>query len=389
MQIQGRHIAHLDLDSFYVSVERLRNPKLIGKPVLIGGSSDRSVVASCSYEARKFGIHSAMPMKTARKLCSHAIIVNGDMETYSKYSGIVTEIIQDSVPLFEKSSIDEFYIDMTGMDRFFGCMKFMGTVKDKVRKECGLPTSYALSSNKLISKVAVNEVKPNGQIEIPFGEEKAYLAPLSITKIPGIGKQTAFLLVKMGVRTVKTLSEIPLEMLQNILGKNGTELWRRANGIDDSPVVPYHEQKSISTENTFSQDTIDMNFLHAEMVRMTERIAFEMRSQNKLTGCVTVKLRYSNFETFTKQKTIPYTNSDEVLIRSASDLFEKLYDHRMLIRLLGVRFTNLIYGSYQISLFDDTQESIRLYQAIDSVKKRFGAQFLMKASGMPGKPSMD
>jgi len=389
MQIQGRHIAHLDLDSFYVSVERLRNPKLIGKPVLIGGSSDRSVVASCSYEARKFGIHSAMPMKTARKLCSHAIIVNGDMETYSKYSGIVTEIIQDSVPLFEKSSIDEFYIDMTGMDRFFGCMKFMGTVKDKVRKECGLPTSYALSSNKLISKVAVNEVKPNGQIEIPFGEEKAYLAPLSITKIPGIGKQTAFLLVKMGVRTVKTLSEIPLEMLQNILGKNGTELWRRANGIDDSPVVPYHEQKSISTENTFSKDTIDMNFLHAEMVRMTERIAFEMRSQNKLTGCVTVKLRYSNFETFTKQKTIPYTNSDEVLIRSASDLFEKLYDHRMLIRLLGVRFTNLIYGSYQISLFDDTQESIRLYQAIDSVKKRFGAQFLMKASGMPGKPSMD
>ncbi len=389
MQIQGRHIAHLDLDSFYVSVERLRNPKLIGKPVLIGGSSDRSVVASCSYEARKFGIHSAMPMKTARKLCSHAIIVNGDMETYSKYSGIVTEIMQDSVPLFEKSSIDEFYIDMTGMDRFFGCMKFMGTVKDKVRKECGLPTSYALSSNKLISKVAVNEVKPNGQIEIPFGEEKAYLAPLSITKIPGIGKQTAFLLVKMGVRTVKTLSEIPLEMLQNILGKNGTELWRRANGIDDSPVVPYHEQKSISTENTFSQDTIDMNFLHAEMVRMTERIAFEMRSQNKLTGCVTVKLRYSNFETFTKQKTIPYTNSDEVLIRSASDLFEKLYDHRMLIRLLGVRFTNLIYGSYQISLFDDTQESIRLYQAIDSVKKRFGAQFLMKASGMPGKPSMD
>jgi DNA polymerase-4 len=330
-----------------------------------------------------------MPMKTARKLCSHAIIVNGDMETYSKYSGIVTEIMQDSVPLFEKSSIDEFYIDMTGMDRFFGCMKFMGTVKDKVRKECGLPTSYALSSNKLISKVAVNEVKPNGQIEIPFGEEKAYLAPLSITKIPGIGKQTAFLLVKMGVRTVKTLSEIPLEMLQNILGKNGTELWRRANGIDDSPVVPYHEQKSISTENTFSQDTIDMNFLHAEMVRMTERIAFEMRSQNKLTGCVTVKLRYSNFETFTKQKTIPYTNSDEVLIRSASDLFEKLYDHRMLIRLLGVRFTNLIYGSYQISLFDDTQESIRLYQAIDSVKKRFGAQFLMKASGMPGKPSMD
>lgn len=388
MQVLNRHIAHLDLDSFYVSVELLRSPKLRGKPVLIGGSGDRGVVASCSYEARKFGIHSAMPMKVARRLCSHAIIINGDMEMYMKYSSLVTDIIKDSVPLFEKSSIDEFYVDMTGMERFFGCMKFMGAVKERVRKEAGLPTTYALSSNKLISKVAVNEVKPNGQIEIPFGEEKSFLSPLSVTKIPGIGKKTAFLLIKMGVETVKTLSEIPVEMLQNLLGKNGTELWQRANGIDESPVIPYHEQKSISTENTFSQDTIDMNFLHSEIVRMTEKIGFELRSQDKLTGCITIKLRYSNFETFTKQKTIPYTNSDHVLIREASDLFEKLYDRRMLIRLVGVRFTNLIPGNYQISLFDDTQETINLYQAIDSVKRRFGENFLMKASGMRRKDDL-
>lgn len=382
MQTQNRHIAHLDLDSFYVSVELLRNPKLRGKPVLIGGSSDRGVVASCSYEARKFGIHSAMPMKNARRLCKEAIIINGDMEMYVKYSSLVTEIIRDNVPLFEKSSIDEFYVDMTGMDRFFGCMKFMYSVKEKVKKECGLPTSYALSANKLISKIATNEVKPNGQIEIPFGEEKSYLAPLSVAKIPGIGKKTAFLLIKMGVETVKTLSEIPVEMLQNLLGKNGAELWRRANGIDESPVIPYHEQKSISSENTFPQDTIDMDFLHSEIVRMTEKIGFELRSQNKLTGCLTVKLRYSNFETFTKQKTIPYTNSDHILIQTASEIFEKLYDRRMLIRLVGVRFTHLIPGNYQINLFEDTQETIRLYQAIDSVKKRFGEKFLMKASGM-------
>ena len=388
MQVLNRHIAHLDLDSFYVSVELLRSPKLRGKPVLIGGSGDRGVVASCSYEARKFGIHSAMPMKVAGRLCSHAIIINGDMEMYMKYSSLVTDIIKDSVPLFEKSSIDEFYVDMTGMERFFGCMKFMGAVKERVRKEAGLPTTYALSSNKLISKVAVNEVKPNGQIEIPFGEEKSFLSPLSVTKIPGIGKKTAFLLIKMGVETVKTLSEIPVEMLQNLLGKNGTELWQRANGIDESPVIPYHEQKSISTENTFSQDTIDMNFLHSEIVRMTEKIGFELRSQDKLTGCITIKLRYSNFETFTKQKTIPYTNSDHVLIREASDLFEKLYDRRMLIRLVGVRFTNLIPGNYQISLFDDTQETINLYQAIDSVKRRFGENFLMKASGMRRKDDL-
>jgi DNA polymerase IV len=377
-----RHIAHLDLDSFFVSVEQLRNPKLIGKPILIGGTGDRGVVASCSYEARKFGIHSAMPMKVARRLCSHAIVVRGDMEQYSKYSGLVTDIIRDTVPLFEKSSIDEFYVDMTGMDKYFGCTKFTNELKKKVVKESGLPISYALASNKMIGKVATNEVKPNGQIEIPFGNEKSFLAPLSIAKIPGIGKQTAILLLKMGVETVKVLSDIPVEMMQNLLGKNGSELWRRANGIDETPVVPYHEQKSISTENTFGQDTIDINFMRAEMIRMTERIAFELRKQNKLTGCVTVKLRYSNFETFTKQQTIPYTNADHVLFETAKDLFEKLYDRRVLIRMVGIRFTNLIPGNYQINLFQDTQEMIKLYQAIDSVKKRFGERMVCKAGGM-------
>ena len=377
-----RHIAHLDLDSFFVSVEQLQNPKLIGKPVLIGGTGDRGVVASCSYEARKFGVHSAMPMKVARRLCSHAIVVRGDMEQYSKYSGLVTDIIRDTVPLFEKSSIDEFYVDMTGMDKYFGCLKFTNELKRKVVKESGLPISYGLASNKLVGKVATNEVKPNGQIEIPFGNEKSFLAPLSIAKIPGIGKQTAILLLKMGVETVKVLSDIPVEMMQNLLGKSGSELWRRANGIDETPVVPFHEQKSISTENTFGQDTIDMNFLRAEMLRMTEQIAFELRKKNKLTGCVTVKLRYSNFDTFTKQQSIAYTNADHILFKVAKELFEKLYDRRMLIRMIGIRFTNLIPGNYQINLFEDSQEMIKLYQAIDSVKKRFGEKMVMKAGGM-------
>lgn len=377
-----RHIAHLDLDSFFVSVEQLRNPKLKGKPILIGGSGDRGVVASCSYEARKFGIHSAMPMAVARRLCSHAIIVRGDMEQYSKYSALVTDIIRDTVPLFEKASIDEFYVDMTGMDRFFGCSLFTDELKKKVLKESGLPTSYGLASNKLISKVATNEVKPNGQIEIPFGNEKSFLAPLSVIKIPGVGKETAIKLLKMGVETVRLLSEIPVEMLQNFLGKPGADLWRKANGIDESPVIPFHEQKSMSTENTFDQDTIDMRYLHGELVRMTERLAFDLRKQNKLTGCVTVKLRYSNFETYTKQLTIPYTNSDHVLLNTASDLFKKLYERRVLIRLIGIRFTNLIPGNYQIRLFEDTQENIRLYQAIDSVKKRYGERLLMRAAGV-------
>ena len=303
-----RQITHLDLDTFFVSVECLRNPKLIGKPVLIGGSGDRGVVASCSYEARKFGIHSAMPMKIARRLCSHAVVVRGDMETYSKYSRLVTDIVADSVPLFEKASIDEFYVDLTGMDKFFGCRSFSDQLKKKIIKESGLPLSYGLASNKLLSKVATKEVKPNGQIEIPFGKEKLYLAPLSVAKLPGVGEKTAYLLLRMGVETVKVLSEIPLEMIQNLMGKNGSDLWRKANGIDETPVVPFHEQKSISTENTFQQDTIDMNFLNSELVRMAEKIAFELRLQGKVTGCVVVKLRYSNFEIFSTQLTISYSN---------------------------------------------------------------------------------
>jgi len=379
---KDRHIAHFDLDAFFVSVETLRNPKLAGKPLLVGGGSDRGVVAACSYEARKYGVHSAMPMRIARRLCPDAIVIKSDFEVYSKYSQLVTEVIKDTSPVFEKASIDEFYIDLTGMDKFFGCFKFTEQLKKKINKESGLPITWGLASNKLISKVATNEVKPNGQLEIPFGNEKGFLAPLSIAKIPGIGKETGYKLLKMGVQTVKTLSEIPMEMMENLLGKNGIDLWRKANGIDESPVIPYHEQKSISTETTFQTDTIDMDFLHSQLVRMTEDIAFQLRQQNKLTGCVTVKVRYSNFETFTKQITIPYTNADHVLLKTANELFNKLYERRLLIRLLGIRFTHLIPGNYQISLFDDTQEMINLYQAIDSVKKRFGEDKLVRAVGV-------
>ena len=377
----NRHITHMDLDTFFVSVEYLHNSKLRGKPVLIGGMSDRGVVASCSYEARKFGIHSGMAMRAARRLCSHAIVIKSDFEAYSKYSKIVTEIIKDTVPVFEKASIDEFYIDMTGMDRFFGCRKFSDHLKQKVNKESGLTISYGLASNKLISKVATNEIKPNGQIEIPFGNEKQFLAPLSIMKIPGIGKETGYKLLKMGVETVRTLSEIPVPLMQNLLGKNGTELHRRANGIDESPVVPYREQKSISTEQTFETDTIDILFLHQQLARMTQKIAFELRSQNRLTGCISVKIRYSDFQTEQKQTSIPYTAADHELLQKAKELFDTLYTRRQLIRLIGIRFTDLIPGTYQINLFNDTQEMIKLYQAIDSIKKQYGEKYIIRAIG--------
>jgi DNA polymerase IV len=376
-----RHIAHFDLDAFFVSVECLKNSRLKGKPLLVGGSGDRGVVAACSYEARKFGIHSAMPMKLARRLCPEAIIIRGDMESYSKYSRLVTEIMQENVPLFEKSSIDEFYIDLSGMDKWFGCSLFARELKTRVLKESGLVVSYGLASNKLISKVATGEIKPNGQLEIPFGEEKDFLAPLSIGKLPGVGKETAYKLIRRGVETIRTLSEIPIEMMETMMGATGIDLWRKANGLDESPVIPYREQKSVSTERTFEADTIDLRFLHAELVRMTESIGFELRKQDRLTGCVTVKLRYSNFDTVARQKTIDYTNSDRVLLGVAQGLLDGLYDRRMLIRLLGVRLTRLVPGNYQIKLYEDTQEVIRLYQSIDSIKKQFGEKGVMRAAG--------
>lgn len=375
-----RQIAHLDLDTFFVSVERLKNSKLLDKPVIVGGGT-RGVVAACSYETRKFGVHSAMPMRTALYLCPQAIVIAGDYENYSKYSKLVTDVIADNVPLYEKASIDEFYTDMTGMDKFFGTAKYMVELKQKITKETGLNITYALASNKLIGKVATNEVKPNGQIQIPFGNERSYIAPLHIRKMPGIGEKTSLLLTDMGVKTIKILSEIPQQMLVKMFGKSGTELSRRANGIDETPVIPYREQKSISSESTFDNDTIDINFLESQLVHLTEKIAFELRDQNKQTGCITVKIRYADFNTYTKQITIPYTSADHILIKTATELFHKLYDRRLLVRLIGVRFSDLIHGHYQINLFEDSQRIINLYQQVDGIKHRFGSNVICRAKG--------
>jgi DNA polymerase-4 len=375
-----RSIVHFDLDAFFVHVEYLRNARLRGRPIAVGGHSDRGVIASCSYEARKFGVRSAMPTRLAKRLCPELVIIRGDMDNYSKFSNLVTEIIRSEVPVFEKSSIDEFYVDLTGMDKFFGTTRWVQHLRKKIIKESGLSVSHALASNKLISKVATNECKPNGQLEVKPGNEKIFLAPLPIEKMPMVGNQTAALLRRMGVETISILSQIPVEMMINLLGKNGIELWRKANGIDESPIVPYHEQKSIGTENTFDADTIDLQFLNRELVRMTEKIAFELRCNNKLTGCVNVKIRYSDFQTLTMQSTIPYTSNDHVLLQKVREIFNKLYERRQLLRLIGVRFTNLVEGSYQINLFEDSQEIIGLYRAIDSVKKQFGEKLLFRAA---------
>ena len=388
MDMRERNIVHLDLDTFFVSVERLRDSSLVGKPVVIGGLSDRGVVASCSYEARQYGVHSAMPMKLARNLCDDAIVIRGDSEMYTKYSRLVTDVIAEEAPLYEKASIDEHYIDISGMDRFFGCMQWTHELRQKIMTHTGLPISYGLSVNKTVSKIATGEAKPNGELEVVKSRVIPFLSPLSIRKIPMIGDKTYHLLRSMGIQTVRTLQEMPVEMMEKVLGKNGNEVWRRANGIDAAPVRPYSERKSISTERTFEKDSIDVVHMQELLVSMVERLAYDLRKKQKLTACITVKIRYSNFDTHTLLKHIPYTSFDHVLIEAAKELFDRLYQRRILIRLIGVKLSHLVGGVQQLDLFEDTPEMIRLYLALDKLRNRYGKKSIRRAVGISNREKM-
>ena len=388
-QQSNKTIVHYDLDTFFVSVERLQNSQLIGKPVIIGGGSDRGVVASCSYESRLFGVRSGMPMKLARRLCPESFLIRGDMERYSHYSNVVTQIIAERSPLYEKASIDEHYLDITGMDRFFGCMKWAQELRHTIVKESGLPISFGLSVNKTVSKIATGEAKPSGEREVPQGVVRPFLNPLSIRKIPMVGAKTYYLLRSMGIETIQMLTEIPMEMMQQVLGENGTLMWKKAHGIDNTPVKPYSEQKSMSTERTFEHDTTDVYFLEQLLVGMTEKLAFQLRKQQKMTSCITVKIKYSNFDTHSQQLRIPYTQFDHTLLETAKDLFRKLYQRRMLIRLIGVRFSHLVSGTQQLDLFEDTFERVSLYQSMDQIRSRFGSSAIRRASGLAVRQAID
>jgi len=380
-----RSIVHMDLDTFFVSCVRLQNTGLEGIPLIVGGG-DRGVVASCSYEARRFGVRSAMPIKMALRLCPEARIVKGDMELFSRYSNTVSQIIEENAPVMEKASIDEFYLDITGMDKFHGSYKWTRELVAKVTHETGLPLSFALSVNKTVSKIATGEGKPKGNLEILQPQVQQFLNPLSIRKIPMVGDATFNLLSRIGIRNIQTLAEMPAKVLQEMIGQNGMELWKKANGIDNNPVEPYRERKSLSTEDTFHQDTTDITFLRSVLSGMVEKLAYQLRSEGWLTSNVTVKIRYSNFDTETRQVTLAYTSADHTLTRAVLEVFEKLYQRRMSLRLVGVRFSKLVRGSYQINLFEDTQEMMSLYQAMDRIKNRFGPAAVMRCSGAFIKP---
>lgn len=375
-----RAIVHMDLDTFFVSCEVLANSKLDGIPLIVGGG-ERGVVASCSYEARKFGVRSAMPIKMALRLCPQARVLKGDMELYSRLSHAVTEVIEDKAPVMEKASIDEFYLDISGMDKFYGSYRWTSELASSVTRETGLPISFSLSINKTVSKIATGEGKPKGSLNIPETMVRPFLNPLSIRKIPMVGDATFNLLSRIGIRNIQTLSEMPAPVLQQMIGKNGLELWKKANGIDNNPVEPYVERKSISTEHTFGQDTIDLAKLRSLFTGMVEKLAFQLRSEQWLASTVTVKVRYSNFDTETKQCRVAYTSADHVLSRTVMDLFDRLYQRRMRLRLVGIQFSGLVRGNYQINIFEDTQEMMALYQAMDRMKQRYGFDSVARCAG--------
>jgi DNA polymerase-4 len=377
-----RSILHLDLDSFFVSVERLFDKTLIGKPVIVGGTSNRGVVSSCSYEARKMGVHSAMPIVTAKRLCPNGIYVNGKMNEYIKYSGIVTDIIAERAPVFEKASIDEFYVDLTGMERFFGAYKWSTELRSRIISETNLPISWGLSINKMLAKMATNEAKPNGQYMIPAGKEQDFLDNKPVGKIPMCGEKTVEFLKAKGIETIYDLRQFSLVALQTWLGKQGSYLWHRAHGIDTGEVHPYHDPKSMSSERTFESDTTDADWLKKVIILLSDKLAFELRSEKKLSACVAVKIRYDDFSTHSKQMSLPSTSNSKVLLEKALYLFDELYEKERKVRLIGVRFSDLADGNYQINMFDDREKDILLYKAIDEMKNKHGPGKIILAQNM-------
>jgi DNA polymerase-4 len=326
-----------------------------------------------------------MPMRMAKMLCPEAIVLRGNSGIYSNFSKDVTDVIKEHVPLYEKTSIDEFYIDLTGTDKFFGCHKLASELRHRIIKETGLPISFGLSMNKTVSKIATGEAKPNNEIRVLKGTEKPFLAPLSVRKIPMVGEVTYKSLCDLGVKRIKTVQDMPMELMHKVLGKNGLAIWKKANGIDNSPVVQYHERKSISTERTFNKDTTDVSKLKSIIIAMAENLAYQLRRGNKLTACVTFKIRYSDFQTYTQQQRIPYSAMDHNIIPVVLDLYRKLYNRRLLVRLVGVKFSHLVEGGHQINLFEDNEKFLHLSQAIDKMRERYGDRSVVIAAGMEAK----
>jgi DNA polymerase-4 len=377
-----RCVLHLDLDAFFVSVERLLDSRLQGKPLVIGGGGERAVVASCSYEARAMGIYAGMPMRLAMRLCPELVLVRGDAGQYGEYSRMVTELMQQSLPLVEKASVDEFYADLSGMDKYLGCWRMVSELRNRIAREIGLPSSLGLSVNKTVSKIATGQAKPNNQRCVERGGERAFLAPLSVRKIPMVGPVWHRQLEELGLSHIYLVQQIPRDYLGRLFGENGLVLWEKSRGIDLQPVLPYREQKSISAERTFEQDTADAAWLKVRIRALAEGLGHELRSQGLVCGSLALRLRYADFQTVQRQQRLPYTASDRVLRDTACELLNKLYTRRMRVRLVGVRLSELSRVGSQMELFADQPREDALHRVLDKMKDRYGGKSLRWAGGL-------
>lgn len=375
-----RQIVHCDLDSFFVSVERLKNPKLNGKPVIVGGRSARSVVASCSYEARMLGVHSAMPIAQAIRLCPEAIVVDCAMKDYAAHSRQVTSLIAAYVPEFEKASIDEHYIDFTGFEKYMGCWKYVQQLRQKIIFETNLPITFALSSSKIVSKIGSGFAKPNGEIYIQPGTEIQFLAPLAINKIPMVGKVLAQKLRHYGLSTIADIQKRTISQMESLIGNGGRNLWEKARGIDVTSVITNASHKSISKETTFETDINSLEVLRANLKKMVAILAFDLRKHKEMTTCVAIKIRYNNFETKTTQMQIVATANDSRLEDCILQLFDRSYDKFKWIRLIGVKFSSLKKDGFQLDLFQEDNLQLKALNAMDQIRNKFGMNSIMKAS---------
>ena len=371
-----RYIAHLDLDCFFVSVERIKDPALEGKAVAVGGSpSGRGVVTSASYEARAFGVRSAMPAAAALRLCPQLIFVRGRFGDYTEYSNKLYRRVMELAPVVERASIDEMYFDLTGCEDLYhnDLPGFIKTMQQIVWKEFHLPCTIALASNKVVSKIAAQTVKPAGVIFVPHGTEREFLAPLPVDAIPGVGKKTGEVLRRKGLHIVADLQKIPAGKLESMLGKHGMWIHRVANGLGTDELTTDHERKSIGNEQTFSHDIGDRAKLHKILFSLSEEVCSSLRYRHLKARTFTLKLRYADFETITRATTLDPTDDDSVVFRTMKELLEASYTRRLPIRLLGVRATHLIDEcQLELSLFPEEGKRTQMLDAVDKIRKKFG-----------------
>ncbi len=373
----ARRIIHIDLDAFFVSVEQVLNPELQGKPVVVGGRPDRrGVVASASYEARKFGLHAGMPLTTARRLCPHAIFIEGSFPKYRDASQRFMAILADFSPYLEPISLDEAYLEVTGFESIHGSIKQMALkIKQRIKNELGLCASVGIASGKVVAKVASELSKPDGLLEVAAGEERSFLAPLPITKLPGIGKKSGQVLNSLGISTIGQLATMPPDMLKHHFGAWGELMHRYANGIDDREVEPPTAAKSISRETTFGQDTKDRSFLKATLRYLSERVGSELRQQGKQARCVTLKLRYADFTTITRRHTLrEVSNNDQTIFNTGLQLLQKaMAQEKQPIRLIDIGISNLVEPGRQLNMLDSSVGRLeQLDRAIDRIRRKYG-----------------